>query len=601
MHSAWLIDDIWHLLLEHLTKSDLAVLAQTCHSFYKLAIPEIWHTTTSFEPLLRLLPDDYRQRALRIQDLERLDFYSAHIRLLHIEGSDVGQPLHLPAHLRKNKSQEPKNKWKKKKAESEGKNWGQVWEEVSSLRSNAFFLPNLQKLRISAADERYFIPITGILGKNLEHIYIKYMHYQQTPSLVRGFFESLQDISKLEYLFVRDGQDLVPNGLITNAPLKHVRFDPHIKEIPLLPGVLHKDTLEHLTIGLTNVWCTAALKISKQRYLPNLKTLWLTLSTFSPTKCAYYEGVAPDCVCGLQPMVDGSANKALTALQVSRMSKSAHEDQTKGDTSPCETNSGTSLGAMAALDLADPDPASRTIDCGRRSPATFFHALDHPQLELLNLKFQHDATGPELLNVVNAAKKSCRLTNLKELALSGSSWVGNDPEFLQRPAPKIRPEELREAFMMLLPLPHLKLLRLSAAPNFLDVFDLDLYSTITSQIPSVETLYLGNREFMASSTMMNNTIFYERVPMKNLAAFCSMLPNLKEVSVGYIDGLTLESEPQARFACPHVKNLTAWWAGKDWGYGINRNDLLNNIRMYFPFSDMVDREFLETSYLFEQR
>lgn len=111
---------------------------------------------------------------------------------------------------------------------------------------------------------------------------------------------------------------------------------------------------------------------------------------------------------------------------------------------------------------------------------------------------------------------------------------------------------------MLLPMHQLKTLRLSVAPNFLDVLDLQLYESITNGLPALEKLWLGHARFTTSGTT-----YYERVPLHHLAAFCSMLPNL-DVSIGTVDGLTLEESPRAEWASLGVKSLViSRWAGRN--------------------------------------
>ena len=104
-------------------------------------------------------------------------------------------------------------------------------------------------------------------------------------------------------------------------------------------------------------------------------------------------------------------------------------------------------------------------------------------------------------------------------------------------------------------MPHLKALRLSVAPNFLDVLDFDLYKSITEGLPALETLRLGHAEFVLCSRY-GVTTYYERVPLHHLAAFCSMLPNLVDVELGTVDGLKLEETPRTEWACANVKTLT---------------------------------------------
>ena len=90
---------------------------------------------------------------------------------------------------------------------------------------------------------------------------------------------------------------------------------------------------------------------------------------------------------------------------------------------------------------------------------------------------------------------------------------------------------------MLLPMPHLKLLRFSVAPNFLDLLDLDLYKSIADGLPALGKLWLSHVDFVLTSSYGVQTS-YERTPLHHLAAFCSMLPSLIDVEFGTVDALS---------------------------------------------------------------
>lgn len=98
MHEAWLIDDIWRLIADHLDHKDFAVLAQTCKALFPLAVSERWKTVTSFSGFLACLPPRHQSIALQPQDLERLDFYSSFVHnvILGPKYDDGSQPLRLP-------------------------------------------------------------------------------------------------------------------------------------------------------------------------------------------------------------------------------------------------------------------------------------------------------------------------------------------------------------------------------------------------------------------------------------------------------------------------------------------------------------------------
>jgi hypothetical protein len=526
MHQAWIIDDIWKLLLEHLTSHDLAVLARTNRAFFDLATSQLWHTLPSFSPFMHCLPLDHRHRPLQASDLERLDLYTTKVRVLSLEGKSADAPVRLPKEYqgRINKQGQKKNP---------GKEWFALWDEIAALggaSSTAFPRLRLRKLRINSADERLIYPLFNIPSEGLEQIYIKILHQRQTPSLVPKFLDSLSDVGRLEYLFVRDGQDLIPERVLRDAPLKHARFDPrieagrhdvfHYKTFPLRREVLHKETLEHLTMGLTRDWWTPALGIGEEmvgarggqptsrKFLPRLKTLWLNLTTF-----------------------EAEAYKS-------------------------------------------------------HSPAEFLDALDRPKLDLLNIKFRYDATGKDFLSTLKAAKRSIDLEQATNLAIAGGGWFDNCPECGVHPAPLIKPDELRQALQIMLPLPQLKVLRISVAPNMLDTLDLDLYRSIAEQMPSLEVLHLGNSRFTSGSYFFGS-VYHERHSLRNLAAFCNFLPKLQEVTVGAVDCATLGEKLHSEWACPNVERLSWYWINR----GENGDDelIIEGLSTYFPNADMTKR------------
>lgn len=141
---------------------------------------------------------------------------------------------------------------------------------------------------------------------------------------------------------------------------------------------------------------------------------------------------------------------------------------------------------------------------------------------------------------------------------------------------------------MLLPLPQLKVLRLSVAPNFLDVLDPKLYESIAKGLPALEKLTLGHADFYVHSEYIEDFI-YERVPLHHLAAFCSMLPNIKEVSIGTLDGLTLEKRPRKKWACVGVTSLSIAHHAD-----VRKGEMLDLLRLgletYFPNSGLAKQK-----------
>lgn len=73
MHRAWDVNDIWHCIRVHLSKPDFIALAQTCSLLGDIASNEVWRHLTNPEAFVCRLPDDWRERPLTLEDVERLD------------------------------------------------------------------------------------------------------------------------------------------------------------------------------------------------------------------------------------------------------------------------------------------------------------------------------------------------------------------------------------------------------------------------------------------------------------------------------------------------------------------------------------------------
>ena len=194
------------------------------------------------------------------------------------------------------------------------------------------------------------------------------------------------------------------------------------------------------------------------------------------------------------------------------------------------------------------------------------------------------------LDVVAAAKSSCRLTNLHELALAssfgGERWSANQEEYENSSKDKISPTDLRTAVISLLPMPCLRNLRISVALNFLDILNLSLYKSIADGLPALEKLWLGYSESTRISASSESGFCDEKVPLVHLAAFCSMLPNLIDVSVGAVDHWTGDYH-QPKWACPSVRSLRIEsWVG-EWSVIKDRRELmLRALSVYFTNSDL---------------
>jgi hypothetical protein len=538
MHAAWAIVEIRDLILELLDRRDLGRFSRTSKAFFHIATDALWDALDSFMPLVLCLPSDFGRRPLHLAEIQRLDFYAAKVRKLRLE-----EVLHLPPGFRGTKKTRPTDY---------GKGWAELWEEIAALRPPSQFLPNLRRIRVNNVAEDLLAPLVGITGSNLTGLYLKAPHRKQADSVVGRFLVQLKDTPKLEYLFVRDGEpDITPLKLITAPSLIHLRLEPRVQhggmaecsfeKHPLRLEILQKPKLEYLTLSLTRDWSTPEIE-AMGKYLPGLKTLWLNLNTFRPGACGQ--------------SCRNTNDNSWTCRGLH------HLEHLRNDTS-----------------------------CQRRSPVAFFEGLDNPELKLLNIKFSIYTTAPMLLEVVSAAMNSCRLQNLKELALTGGGWFPHCHECARRPAPVIAPAALRQAVGMLLPLPQLKVLRLSVAPNFLDVLDHQLYKTLAEGLPALETIWLGHHEFNASS-MFDAGTQYEKLPLHHIAAFCRLLPHVRQVSVGCVDGLALEEKPSPEWVCPNVKIFKVGeWAGREMGGLVSRDKLLLGLQTYFPLSDLANQEF----------
>lgn len=312
---------------------------------------------------------------------------------------------------------------------------------------------------------------------------------------------------------VRDGEpDLVPTNLIQQASLKHLRLDPRIsyriKRYHIRPEILAISTLEHLSFGLGPEWYSPKLDEDLQKKIfPALKTLWLNLATI--------------------------------------------------------TNSGCKVCSSSCKNRGVHSWVCTTIYPDKRSPVAFLEALDTPELSLLNIKFPHEVTGPMFLDVIEAANSSCRLRNLTELALALGNAINDWRSSRYRQRPAIQPAELREGLNMLLPMPQLKLLRLSVAPNVLDVLDLDLYKSIADGLPALEKLRLSHVYFALPQATEYRLPMKERLYIILLLSVACFLV-LIDVEFGTVDALSWNESPRTEWACPGVKSVKiARWAGSD--------------------------------------
>ncbi|KAF2658709.1 hypothetical protein K491DRAFT_713415 [Lophiostoma macrostomum CBS 122681] len=528
MHHAWQIEDIWFLILRHLEPRDLGRLAQTCRLLFEIASNGLWNTITDFSVFLYPLPEDCMRRWLRQEDVRRLDFYASKIQHIDLQGFSDEKPMRPPEKFGRLSS-----------GYSMGlkKSWEVLWQDVAAQRATNFeFLPNLHRLRIDNVTEEVIFPLVGISGIHLEQLSIWNIRHNKTSPNVLHMLERFQATPKLEKLCVRDGEDsMLPLKLIQQSPLNHLWLEPRAHAayyntpLPIQHGlraeVFRKSTLQRLDIGLTRDWYFPEVE-SIRPYLPCLKALVLDLTKFWPSS-------AP------------CPNAHVNSWTCAKKSEYASDR-----------------------------------DCGRRSPTLFFRGLDTLELSSLEIKFPCDTTAIMFNDVVSAARESCRLDSLTELGFSGGGGShGSCWGCWTRTIPRLSSAELRNSLRMLLPLPHLKTLRISVVPNFLEIFDLDAYRKVADALPALQGLWLGHAGFNRQDGF---------IPMRHVAAFCSMLPHLEELHVGAIDGLGLDEDPEVRWQCASIRTVrVANWVRRSVTRPVPEPETLIDLNLlaYFPNAD----------------
>jgi hypothetical protein len=532
MHRGWLIEDIQLLIFEHLHNQDLARLACTCTFLSEPAITQLWKTLTSLQPLISALPKYAKSRELGAGDLARLDYYSTKVQNVHLEGT-LDEPITIPKAVQ--------NLSKGRKIQDRVP-WRVLWAEIASLRTQKNFMPNLRRLWINNVHEEVLIPFIGISGAHLREFYVKYMQYRQSESVVERILEQVGDTPRLEYLFVRDGEPgVIPKRIIQQSPLKRLRIstrmlnrggfeESNYRAFTIRPAILEKSSIEHLSIMLTHLWRQPQHPTKSQKYFPLLQTLWVDLLPVTFNNCGQ---------------------------------------------SKC-------LGVLAH-GWACPFQDTKTT-----SPVEFFTALDNPSLRELTLKFPvTTTTGAMFLEIISAAQEHCRLGNLTELALAGGGYQAHCPECDSHPDPLILPPDLIQGMKMLLPLPQLRKLRLSAAPNFLGIGlpDMDSYGSMAKSLPSLEVLWLGSSTFLTHG-QFTGLRSVETVPLANLSAFCSLFPKLVEVEVGVVDLSRIGEGTHLRWISPLVVVFVVhYWIGKG---EATTDRVLELLELWFPKCDMVE-------------
>ncbi len=547
MHQAWGVQLVQDSILERLDSEDLARLASTCAALWGPATDRLWRNIPSLSVFLLCLPEGYKQDTIVSEDVERLDRYSAKVRRVHIESSKAaGIPKSM---LRVNKGYGTVNE----------EAWYRVWDDIARVRpAQSAFLPNLREIHVNNIREGALMPLVGtITGANLTYIRVQNLHYKTHKGVVRRFLWSLTDTSKLRYLFVRDGQNgLVPPKLLEQSSLRQLRLPSRpfargsADDQPqdLLPRILNSPSLENLTLSLTRDWSSPALQAMKGRKcLASLTQLWLDLTTFTSSGCGY-----PICA---QRDIDGW----------------------------------TCTGERQPYRDARIDPNSST-SCPREPPQVFFDFLDHPRLRLLSIKFDPTLTSNNFMEFIKGVARNCDLQHLEELVLGGRSWFWTVDGWDYFPDPKLQPYGLQQGVRMLLPLPRLHTLRVTAAPGFVGhahTLDMDLYREIAAGLQTLRTLTVGHENFTRFCGYFGTT-HLELVPLQNLAAFCSLLPNLENVEVGTIDAQALGAAwvgDRREWISPRVTRLDIKSFANKEG---NMDRLRYYMAIWFPSSNYAD-------------
>jgi len=78
-----------------------------------------------------------------------------------------------------------------------------------------------------------------------------------------------------------------------------------------------------------------------------------------------------------------------------------------------------------------------------------------------------------------------------------------------------------------------------------------------------------------------------------------MLPKIKEVSIGTIDGLTLEERPRTEWVCVGVKSLRISHHADVYGE-VNLSLLCRGLEIYFPNSGLAKHPLYRKEYMFNR-
>lgn len=237
-----------------------------------------------------------------------------------------------------------------------------------------------------------------------------------------------------------------------------------------------------------------------------------------------------------------------------------------------------------------------------RTPASkFFEGLDSPEMELLNIKFNHSCPGVEVLDVVRAVSANCRLQKLVELVLSSGGHVPHCGECGHLPEPRVAPQHIKAAMRSLLPLPRLKVLRLSLVPGLLADQDSEFNKLMANGLPLLESLRIGSGLYWTADLLTGDHV-YERLLLQHVAAFCCLFPHLRDVQIGCVDITALEENPNAAWMCLQVTELRV-------GRWLNYDQRLQRVKIpidrftrtletYFPNYDITEMG-ISSSYMFQ--
>lgn len=525
IHRLWSISELRHPIFELLDAKDLAHLSRTSKLLFDLAAEELWRTKATCEAFLSCLPEDCRRRPLVKEDTDRLCLYSAKIQNLTWDNRGTPQPIPVPPPFRpitrKNKSTHHATV---KGTYGGSKTWEQLWVEVLQLRPDIF--PILTRLHLHNVSEDLLYPLIGSHYVHLRYLYLKTIHGPKSRDLLKKLVECVQG-ERLDYLYIRE-PDLIPTELIARSPLTRLRFD--IRDNDIIQRI-NQSTIDMYS----RVWKKESLK-------------FLSVNLDENTT-ASQAGIMGDKVL---------PNLIILWLNLTRTKFSC--------ICGCRNNEWRTC------------PSTRALTAN-----AFLRTLHRPRLHLLNVKFPSATTASMLFDIVSGAVNGCHVHDLTELGLltpaySRYRYWGSGER------PMVTPPELRQAVSMFFPLPRLKRLHISVAPNFLDVLDIPMYRSITDAMPELESLWLGS---VAWSVPREHSLptFHDQTLLVHAAAFCSLLPKLVEVQLGCCNADEIEAHPSPCWRSPNVEKLKIEsWSRRSLypPSQVSKEHMFLSLQTYFP-------------------